>query len=163
MPLIETRILRDEWDVDSRLAELGAARAPLLRVRDRAYASAADATPNHPANAAGTFSYQNGTFGLREEFVGDEWEVDREDGVEAIRNERLKVKIVFANVDVACDDEHDPKPRSRKGAGTERACIGNLFEDLPRYAPRPTGQWAVYYLMIDQNGAAELTSTCGQE
>jgi hypothetical protein len=160
MDLAKTRILREGWDVDRRLAELQLARPSLLRVRDQACGAAADATPNHPANAAGTFSYQHGTFGLREEFAGDDWVLDREDGIEAIRNDRLKTKVAFANVDVACDDAHDPKPRSRKGAGAERACSGNLlFDDLPKFAPMPKGDWMLFYLMVDQRGAAELSRT----
>src|SRR6267378_3995826 len=36
----------------------------LLRVRSVAISASADATPFHPANAAGTFAYQHGTFAL---------------------------------------------------------------------------------------------------
>ena len=35
-----------------------------------AIAASADATSFHPANSAGTFSYHQGTFGLRKEYVG---------------------------------------------------------------------------------------------
>ena len=69
-----------------------------------------NATPFHPANAAGTFAYQHGTFALRNEHVGhDDWRSARPNGVEAIENEEIKVRLVFANVDVACSDEHEPK------------------------------------------------------
>jgi len=67
------------------------------------------------------------------------------------------VKVIFANVDLACNDEQPPKPRSRKGAGSERACQGNLFGVMPLYAPRHNEVWATYYLMLDAEGAAELT------
>lgn len=60
-------------------------------------------------------------------------------------------------MDVACNDELKPKPRSRKGAGAERVCGGNLFGSLPEFAPRQPAGWATYYLMVDGNGAAELT------
>jgi hypothetical protein len=89
--------------------------------------------------------------------VGPDWVEDRSDGVEAIRNECLKIKIVFCNVDVACQDDPQPQPRSRKGAGAERASGGFLFPELPQYAPQPTGEYALYYLMVDENGAAELS------
>ncbi len=29
--------------------------------------------------------------------------------------------------------------------------------DLPRYAPRTDEEWATYYLMVDENGASELS------
>lgn len=157
MDSVESVVLREPWDVDRRLTELQLNRNRLLKVRLQAVSAAADATPFHPANAAGTFSYQYGTWGLRQEFVDDVWQLDRIDGVEAIRNETVKVKVIFANVDIACSDEQPPKPRSPKGAGAERACSGNLFPSLPRFAPRQTDEWATYFLMVDVKGAAELT------
>lgn len=159
MGLVVTRILREDWEVEPRLAELSLDKRKLLLVRSKAIAAGADATPFHAANASGTFSYHYGTFGLRDEFVGDAWKLDRFEGVEAICNDEIKVKIVFANVDIAHDLEHDPKPRSRKGAGSERMCSGNLFPELPRYASVEAKGWSIYYLMVDEHGAAELSCT----
>jgi hypothetical protein len=155
MDLVKTVIRRDSWDADKRLAEMQLVREPLLECRDVAISEAANATAFHPANAAGTFSYHHGTWALRDRFVGEDWVECRADGIETIRNDKLKIKIAYCNVDVACDAEH-PKPRSKKGAGAERAC-GGLFGDLPQYAPRPTGDYALYYLMVDGDGAVELT------
>jgi hypothetical protein len=159
MGLVVTRVLREDWEIEPRLAELSLDKRKLLLVRLKAISAAADATPFHAANASGTFSYHCGTFALRDEFVGDVWKLDRLEGVEAICNDEIKVKIIFANVDIAHDYEHDPKPRSRKGAGSERMCSGNLFPDLPRYAPAPAKGWSIYYLMVDEHGAAELSCT----
>ena len=66
---------------------------------------------------------------FREGFVGsDDWVEGRADGVEAVRNDRLKLKVAFSNVDLAHDCEHLPKPRSRKGSGAERAGgFGSMF------------------------------------
>jgi hypothetical protein len=156
--MIETVVWRDPWDVDRRLAELGlGSRTRLLKARSIAISAGADATLFHPANAAGTFSYHHGTFALRHEFVGENWQLDRTGGVEAIRNDAIQVTVVFANVDLACNDVLKPKPRSRKGAGAERVCGGNLFGSLPEFAPRQPAGWATYYLMVDESGAAELT------
>jgi hypothetical protein len=159
--MVKTRILREPWEVEARLAEMGLEKSKLLTVRSTAVGAAADATRFHPANAAGTFSYQHGTFALRNEHVGDVWLLDRPNGVEAIRNESARIKIVFANVDIACDDAQEPKPRSSKGAGAERLCAANdLFGDLPRFARVPErGEvgWTIYYLMVAPNGAVELS------
>jgi hypothetical protein len=65
--------------------------------------------------------------------------------------------VIFSNVDLACNDDQGPKPRSAKGAGAERACIGNLFGVLPQYAPRQADESATFYLMVDETGAVELT------
>ncbi len=128
MSMIETIILREPWDVDRRLAELHLGPLTrLLKVVAVAISAGADATAFHPANAAGTFSYQHGTWALRDEFVGDAWLLDRPDGVEAIRNDATKVKVIFANVDVSCNDKQKPKPRSRKGAGAERVSSGTCL------------------------------------
>jgi hypothetical protein len=158
MQRIETRNLDQPWDVDRRLSEMKLDRALLLEVRDVARNASLNATAFHPANAAGTLAYQDGSWALRDRFVGNIWEVDRSDGVEAIRREDLKIKVAFSNVDVACNSFQMPKPRSRKGAGAERASGGGLFgDDLPQYAPKPLGTWALYYLMMDEKGAVELT------
>lgn len=155
--MVETQVYRGRGEIDRRLAELGLNLERLNKVREVARGASADATPYHPANAAGTFAYQHGTWALRDQFVGKEWKPDTTDGVEAISNETVKVKVIFANVDIACDDRQFPKPRSRKGAGAERACMGNLFGDLPIYAPRTNTAWATYYFMMDANGEVELT------
>lgn len=157
MALVETTIRRDQWDVDLRLSQMGLSRAKLLSVVAVAMNERANATPFHPANAAGTFAYQHATWALRNEFVGGFWVEDRKDGVEAIRNDTLKIRVAFANVDLACNDYHLPKPRSHKGAGAERASGGGLFSDLPHFAPHSSGDWLLYYLMTDETGAAEIT------
>jgi hypothetical protein len=157
MGMIQTRVLRKLWDVDRRLIELGLDRERLLNIRSIAVSAGADATPFHPANAAGTLAYHHGTWALRDQFVGDAWVLERPNGVEAIRNESAGVRVVFANVDLACNDDQPPKPRSEKGAGAERACMGNLFGQLPHFTPQPVPGCATYYLMVDENGAAELT------
>jgi hypothetical protein len=157
MDFVETKVFREPWDADLRLKQLELTREGLLASRDIAISERANATDFHPANAPGTFGYHHGTWALRDQFVGTKWIIDRSDGIEAIRNEDLKLKIAFCNVDLACDDNHIPKPRSEKGAGAERASGATLFGNLPHYAPRPVGDWMLYYLMVDQNGAAELT------
>ncbi len=154
-----TRILREDWEVHPRLEVLQLERPKLLNIRTTAVGAAADATLFHPANAAGTFSYQHGTFALRNEHVGTNWVIDRPNGVEAIRNDSIRVKVVFANVDVAGNDEYEPRPRSNKGAGAERLCAGNgLFGNLSRFVPAVTEPgWTTYYLMVAPDGAVELS------
>ncbi|MDR3423291.1 MAG: hypothetical protein P4L80_18975 [Xanthobacteraceae bacterium] len=152
----ETVVRREPWDVDARLAELKLTRKGLLTARDVAIQERAAATPFHCSNAPGTFAYHHGTWSVRDQFAGKEWAVCRLDGIEGIRNEGLKIKVAFSNVDLACNDDHIPKPRSEKGAGAERAS-GGFFDHLPHYTPEPSDDFALYYLMVDQDGAAELT------
>ncbi|SOB94570.1 hypothetical protein [Thalassospira xiamenensis] len=160
MKLLKTNIIREDRDVEKRLAELGLSRKTLLEIRDVAIGAAANATPNHAANAAGTYAYQDGVFALRDRHVGDSWQRSRQNGVELIFNETLGIKLGFCNVDQACRDV-GPKPRSVKGSGAERVCTGNLFgseDNLPHYSPPQRDGSTVYYLMVAQDGAVELTS-----
>jgi hypothetical protein len=157
MDFDETKMFREPWDSDQRLNQLELTRRSLLEVRDVAMQERANATDFHPSNAPGTFGYHHGTWALRDKFVGERWIVDRGDGIEAIWNEDQKLKVAFCNVDLACNDDHVPKPRSEKGAGAERASGTPLFGRLPQYAPRSTESSKLYYLMVDPNGAAELT------
>lgn len=156
--MIETVVLKDNTDVEARLAAIGVDRKRLLDVVRVGVSAGADATPFHAANAAGTLAYHLGTWALRDKFVGGDWVLDRKNGIESIKNETTKVKIVFQNVDVAASDTKKPKPRSNKGPGSEEACSANLFDiPLPEYAPRQDDEYALYYLMADERGAAELT------
>ena len=157
MDPIETTVLRENWEIEPRLQELGLTKEGLLHVRDVAVSGSANATAFHAANAAGTYAYHEGTWALRDRFVGGDWSVDRSDGVETIKNDKLKVRVAFSNVDHACNCFSIPKPRTKKGAGAERAVGNDLFGGLPLYAPRPSSDWSFYYLMVDQSGAAELT------
>jgi hypothetical protein len=153
---VETKVIALPWDVSRRLGELKLTLEGLLRAMKIAQAERRNATEFHPANSAGTFSYHHGIAAIRREYVGPDWVLDRSDGIEAIRNDKLKVKLSFCNVDQAMGADC-PKPRSDKGAGAERASGPFLFDDLKSFASRPSGEWALYYLMVDQKGAAELT------
>lgn len=152
-----TKVYREPWDADQRLNQLELTRQGLLAARDIAMQERANATDFHPTNAPGTFGYHHGTWAIRHEFVGERWIVDLGDGIEAIWNEDLKIKVAFCNVDLACNDFHLPKARSDKGAGAERPSGALLFGDLPHYAPRQSENTKLYYLMVDPDGAAELT------
>ncbi|MGP4690304.1 hypothetical protein [Agrobacterium cavarae] len=156
--MIQTNVLKEEYSVETRLQELGLSLALLLEVRDIARAAANSATAFHTANASGTYAYLEGSWALRDRFVGADWVMDRSEGVEAIFNKKLKLRIAFSNVDLAANEFRHPKPRSPKGAGAERVCGGNLFgDDLPSFAPIPEDGIATYYLMVDDRGAAELS------
>lgn len=153
MSLIETAI-HQGLSMEQRLAELGLNRESLEKVAKVASGAKNDSTANDPANAPGTFSYIYGTRTLREEFVGEEWAIDQTESVEAIQNEKLQIRVIFQNVDVACVEDITPRPRSRKGAGSERVCQGNIFPEFPM--PEENGH-ATYYLMLAQDGAFELS------
>jgi hypothetical protein len=153
----KTIVLIDRWAVNRRLKELNLSRKGLMNAVTVALHEGRTATAYHCANTAGTFSYHHGTWAIRHEFVGDRWAVNRERGVEAIYDKVSKLRVIFQNVDVACDSERLPQPRTPKGSGSELVSSGNLFGDLPHYTPRQSKTESTFYLMVDTNGACELS------
>lgn len=154
---VETLILREPWEVQPRLQELTLSLNKLLEIRDIAILEGANVTTFHAANAEGTFRYHHGTWALRDRFVGGDWAVDRSNGIETIRNEKLKLVVGFCNVDLSCVDAHDPQPRTKKGSGAERASGPGLFVNLPKYVSGVPREWLFFYLMVDDKGAVELS------
>ncbi len=158
---IKTIILQDATGINQRLTQLGLTYEGLKRVVHAAIVERNNATGLHPVNAPGTFAYHHGIAAIRREFLGEEWVSGRHDGIETICSKIFGIKVSFCNVDNACGRDH-PKPRSAKGAGAERASGQNLFEyagigNLAHYAPKPVNGSVLYYLMVDQQGRAELT------
>ncbi len=128
-------------------------------MRDTALAGSDNSGPFHCLNTPGTYAHHEGVAGLREQYVGHDWDLCRSDGIEGIRHKETGTKIGFQNVDIAHDLNHAPKPRSEKGVGAERAAEANLFGTLPRhYKPLNDMRGApLYYLMVDKSGACELS------
>ncbi|KAA9010704.1 hypothetical protein F3S47_01955 [Histidinibacterium aquaticum] len=160
MESLHTRTIRDADEGDARLSELNLERDRLIAAAQHALAAASTASPLHPSNAAGMLSYLDGVKGLRLENGDDEWRVFRREGVEGICNDELKVRVLFANVFEACGTD-DPQARSKKGAGSERVASGDMFEaagvDLPVSVVKFHGEYRTYYLMVDPDGAVELS------
>lgn len=155
---IKTVIRRDPWEVEPRLKELCLTMSGLLRIRDVARLARANVTSNHTNNAAGTYSYQDGTWCLRDEFVGKVWKKETPGGVQAIVNQDATARIAFANVDKCCDESHDPVPISNKGTGAEQLCEGNLFEYLPTFTKEQANIGPkLFYVMVDPEGRIELS------
>ncbi|MEM7621486.1 MAG: hypothetical protein AAF228_13755 [Pseudomonadota bacterium] len=151
-----TQIYQQLKEIEDQLGAYGLNKDKLVEVAKRAIAAGRDATPNHPSNAPGTFSYQEGTRALRDLFLNEDWTRDSKDGIESIYNKSLNIKVVFQNVDIACDIDRLPKSRSAKGKGSERACEGNLsslFDNLPHFASLQAPELVkTFYLMVSENG-----------
>jgi hypothetical protein len=160
MELIRPSLIKTPSESDPRLTELNLDRDRLIAAGHHALAARATASPLHPSNAAGFFSYADGVKGLRAENMGGNWEFFRSEGVEGISNNTLKIRVLFANVNEACG-LNDPQARSRKGAGSERVTCGDMFDaagiDLPISIVKFSGDYKTYYLMVDQNGSMELS------
>jgi len=158
---VETEIVDDPAAVAAALKDIGLSVAGVLAVRDIALARFRDVGPFMPANAAGTMAYHHGVEAMRMQFVGDHYRMDRTGGIESIISQDGKRKVVFQNVDVASSKTMEPSPRSEKGSGLEQACTLNLFEalgvKLPRQVRQDNGVSAVFFIMVDDRGAVEVS------
>ncbi|MEW5251468.1 hypothetical protein [Microbulbifer discodermiae] len=112
-----SRIYREPHEVPGKLSLYDVSVSELQQVALAAISARNEATSLHPLNAPGMYSYMAGVAALRALFIQKPgWKIARPNGVEAIRNERLEMLILFQNVDCACG-EHDPNPVSSKGKG----------------------------------------------
>ncbi|EIZ77774.1 hypothetical protein WSK_3785 [Novosphingobium sp. Rr 2-17] len=156
------------WQIDdapAKLKSMDLERDKLIRAAAVAIGQANNVTRNFASNAWGTFAHHHGLAELRNQFVGPKWKIDRSEGIESIINDVKMLKVTFQNVDVAMG-VNDPKPRSPKGAGAERACEGNLaplFPDAPIYVPVVSDIYELWSLMVDETGNLELSRPVVQD
>lgn len=170
MTTLQTRILKDNDDIVSRLEHMSLEHRRLIAAGGAAMAGRGRASALHSGTAKGTFTYHDGVEGLRAEIIGrGGWSIYSEGGLEGIVNDELKLIVLVKTVDRCCSDFHQPRTRPI-GANSEKICKGaSLFEhvgaDLPAITAirEPgsvnlrTARFSVYYLMIDPQGRLELS------
>lgn len=130
--MLQTKIFKEDWEVDSRLSMFGVTKAELMKVVEMAVGARADAVPHDPVNAPGTFSYIYGTRAIRDLFVSKGWIKDSTKNIESVYHPQTGTKIIFQNVDSACDNRH-PKALSGKGLASEKIITLStkcLYEDM---------------------------------
>lgn len=157
-----TRVYQQDNDANRRLSELGMDRDDIVAIRDVACSmSATGSSPFFPANGAGQLAYQYGTRELREKFLSRGWRIDQSFGTSGVRHEDQKIVVIYQNVDTACSLANLPKPRSRKGAGSERLGQKNAFEVIEDEVPSTYSVASlnvdVWYVMVSESGAVEVT------
>src|SRR5882672_2923910 len=127
------RIVAQDFEVASRLDELGVSASELIEVVHQAVAAKANYVLNHPLNAAGQLSYIYGTGALRDALRSKGWQIDRTGNIEATYDLKTGMKIVFQNADSACEDDRDPKAISDKGPAATRAVDLGQHNLFPEY------------------------------
>lgn len=159
------RILSQDYEVASRLDQLGLSASELIAVVHQAVAAKAGFVLNHPLNAAGQLSYIFGTGALRDVLRPKGWQIDRAGNIEATFDPATGMKIVFQNADSACDDSRDPKAISDKGPAASKAVdLGqrNLFpeyeaEDKQRHQRETAPLWYFFVYINGDDIRAELS------
>jgi hypothetical protein len=124
-------ILKVEHEVKNRLALLDLNKELLAEVAIRAISQKRNAVSNHPVNAAGTFAYHEGVRSMRHLFVdGATWTKLVENGIEYIENPGKKLRVIYQNVDYACNSSHDPQPLTKRGCSAKSKAINSNQADL---------------------------------
>lgn len=164
---MKTKIIREEWDVEQRLAELGTNKAELIEIAKKALAARADSTDDDPISGPGLLSWIFGTRALRKTFrVKGGWTKNSADNIPSVVNKATGIKLIFQNAESAADPLNDPRPVSSKKKASERlvaqAQIVFLFPELEAPAEEfvdiPS---TAYYLFVAANEGAptvELSS-----
>ncbi len=152
-------VLTDEIETEVRLNEIGLEKSKLIEVVDAAFIARANATDHHPKNAGGMFSWLDGVRQMRDSFVGDKWQSSRHSSVDYIECPTDMVRIGFCNVVVAASIEHDPEPVSPRRNSAIESCYANCQQyGLPHMGEKKQNDpWKTYYLMVGEDGTAELS------
>lgn len=121
-----SKILKVEHEINNRLEHINLTKHKLCQVANRAIAQKLNAVSNHPVNTPGIFAYHEGVKAMRDIFVdGETWIKSVENGIEYIVNPVKKIKVIYQNVDYACNPDHAPQPISRRGGTAKRAAISS--------------------------------------
>jgi len=153
--MIEKVIFEDPRQVTERLSKFGVTKKELQSIALEAISARNDATPFHPINAPGTFSYHAGVAASRMLFVQKNagWEIGRPNGIEAVVNKALNLTVVFQNVDRACGI-HGPKAISEKREGSRKLVENTtrfLWDHMEKEAKQDKNQ-NVWFLCVSCNG-----------
>lgn len=146
-------VLKQAFEVRSRLAAFGVTKDELLTVASAAAGARRAASPLAPLSAGGLMAWIRGTEQLRQIFLPKGWEATRIDNIEAVYNAELGVKIIYQSADRA-GESADPLAISKKGSGSARAVEsgqGDLFPELAKLAVRELNAEA-WYLFVFADG-----------
>lgn len=162
-----TRIVRDEWEVEQRLAELGTNKTEMIEIAKKAAAARADSTEDDPRSGGGLLSWIYGTRALRKTFRPKGWKRNSADNIPSVVNKETRIKFIFQNADSAADALRDPKAISDKKKASERlVAAAQMFFDFPEseredeeFADIPSTAF-YYFVALNENGilTSELSS-----
>lgn len=158
----KSEVYAQPHEVVRALSQFDVTIEDLIAVALQASLARSEASPLHPQNASGQYSYLAGVAALRAVFLQKRgWKMSRPNNAEAIVNERLGIVILFQNVDHACG-AHDPNPISSKGPGVADLVdnpTGFLWDYMEKEA-ESNENVSVWFFCVASNGdevSAELS------
>ncbi len=157
-----TKLVRDEWDVERRLAELGTNKAEMIEIAMKAAAARADSTEDDPISGGGLLSWIYGTRAMRYTFRAKGWKRNSADNIPSVVNKESGLKFIFQNADIAADPLQDPKSISDKKRASERLVAAAQLNLFPE-AEAPGEEFAdipctAYYYFVAVDGDGEITA-----
>jgi hypothetical protein len=127
------KIFSSEESIDLRLKQLGLTQENLKYAVAQGQASRNNATPHHPANAAGTFAYFESVRSLRDSLVPEGWVKQDVRNLSMTVNPKTNIAIAVSggSKETGFAEGH-PTTRNPKGQQTKHYLTGNqrdLFQD----------------------------------
>ncbi len=164
--MLVTKLIRDEWDVEQRLAALGTNKTEMIEIASKAASARADSTDDDPVSGGGLLSWIYGTRAMRFTFRAKGWKRNSADNIPSVVNKASGLKFIFQNADVAADPLNDPKAISDKKRASERLVAAaqlNLFPEGEEQGDEFADvQCTAYYYFVavdaDRVITAELSS-----
>lgn len=155
-------VLAEDYEVVSRLSQLGMRRDRLLEVVRAAVGGRRNVTGFHPLSAGGLLSWIEGTAQLRRVFLPEGWETCRRDNIESIFHPELGIKVVYQNAERAGDPLQEPVAMSKKGAGSARAIELGQYELWPELMAKEVAEatattWVLFVYADGDDVRAELS------
>ena len=129
---VGAKVRVENWDVESRLSQIGFTRHELLDVVDVIVAHASNVSENDPPIALGNDCYRWGVRTLRDIKRMQGWDKDDTGNYCTLLHHERKIRIAVVNSDDntgRTDPDAVPQNRSRKGAKSEEVSRTNeLFQ-----------------------------------
>jgi hypothetical protein len=131
--VLETKIVTEPQDVETRLADFGVHRQEILQIPLLALGARNDSVPFDPKTAKGLFSYIYGVRAMRQVFASAGYEVVSRQNIESVYHPIASRKIMFQTVDCTCHESQSPEAISEIGTGKEtviQKASRYLFEEM---------------------------------
>ncbi len=115
------KIIEIENSEDHLTLNFGVTRNEIIEVVKQALLARSEVTANHPMNARGIYSYNEGIRYLRDLLIPKGWKTERPNNLELVTNSDETISITFQNATDACDPAAIPQPISKKGPASKKA------------------------------------------
>lgn len=152
--MFATILYKDENDIQIKLQQFNVTLAELKDIIHQAVSARNESVDFDPITSPGQLSYIYGTRWLRNVFCSKEWAKYRtKKNIEGVIHPENQTKIIFQNVDEACNPFRLPKPVSAKGSASEELVRlhqsqGELFSDITQLSSLNDENSSVWYFCV---------------